>query len=372
LTRSEKAAYSFCEKECQWAILDSETRPKARLARSATYSDDLETDQAGDVQDIASGNTEEECNRVADVSDDQLDSKVVFPGQAQVASPPRQQARDKVQQCDDDKECGDDHAGDFDSQPGTVGQSLQDVLALVGIVFRHNDLAGGQGLFLLGVAQVAQSERGRNGHDAARNQHLRVEAKVDVGDENRAGDRCEPARHDLVDLSLGQVLNERLDQHGTLALSDERRSRCNDSLGAGDLHAPEEEDGEFADEPLDDSPVVEHLDEGDKEDDGGDDASQEPGKRSHTRVSQELDTFAGETEELAGEKRDESEDVVANFCAKHEEGDDELDKLVKSVSIEFIRLLALRSLTIPMIIVCPLISCQHRSINSRVACCAYS
>ena len=62
--------------------------------------------------------------------------------------------------------------------------------------------------------------------------------------------------------------DERLDQHGRLSLTDEGRCGRNDSFGARDAHGPEEEDGEFADEPLQNSPVVEQLHEGNEEDDG--------------------------------------------------------------------------------------------------------
>ena len=178
---------------------------------------------------------------------------------------------------------------------------------------------------------MAECERSRDGHDAARNQHLRVKTQVDVGDQHGASNGRESARHDLVDLGLGQVRNERLDQHSTLALSDERGGGCNDCLSAGDAHAPEEEDGELSDEPLDDTPVVKHLHEGDEEDDSGNDAGDKPRVVGNVLVGQEDDTVAGETEQLTRQCGDEGEDVVANARSENEECDDELDELVKSV-----------------------------------------
>ena len=62
-----------------------------------THCDDLEADQAGDVENIAPGDTEEEGNGVEDVADDQFDSEVVVAVKTNVASPPGQKARNKVQ-----------------------------------------------------------------------------------------------------------------------------------------------------------------------------------------------------------------------------------------------------------------------------------
>ena len=76
-------------------------------------------------------------------------------------------------------------------------------------------------------------------------------------------------------LGHGKVGDERLDQHGGFTLTDERRRRSDDCLGTRYSHGPEEEDGEFANEPLEDAPVVQELDEGDEEDDGRDNTEHE-------------------------------------------------------------------------------------------------
>ena len=62
-----------------------------------THCDDLEADQAGDVQDITPGYTEEEGDGVEDVADNQLDGEVVVAVEANVTSPPSQEARNEVQ-----------------------------------------------------------------------------------------------------------------------------------------------------------------------------------------------------------------------------------------------------------------------------------
>jgi hypothetical protein len=69
-----------------------------RLAcQDETYCDDLEANQAGDVEDVAPGHAEEESDGVEDVADNQFDSQIVVPIEADVASPPGQQARHEVQ-----------------------------------------------------------------------------------------------------------------------------------------------------------------------------------------------------------------------------------------------------------------------------------
>ena len=145
---------------------------------------------------------------------------------------------------------------------------------------------------------MAESQRRRNRHDAGGHQHLSVQAKIDVGNQNRASDGRKSTRHNLVDLGLGQVRNERLNQHGTLSLTDERCCGRDNCLCTGDTHAPEEEDGELCNEPLDDAPVVQHLHEGNEEDDGGNNASDEPGQFRNIFVCQEDDTVASEAEQL--------------------------------------------------------------------------
>lgn len=283
------------------------------------------------MEDIAPGHTKEEGDRVEDVADDQFDCEVVLAVKTNVTSPPGQKARNEVQQRDNDKQGRNDHAGNLNSQPGALGKSFQNVGALVRLVLGHDDLASGETLLFLRVAEVAERQGSRDRHDAARDEHLCVQAEVDVGDENGASDCRETTRHDLVDLGLGEVGHERLDQHGTLSLSDERSRGRDNGLSARDAHAPEEKDGEFADEPLDDAPVVQHLHESDEEDDSRDDTSEEPTELGNALVGQEDDTVSSETKQTTRQERDEGEDVVTNARSENEECDDELDELGRSV-----------------------------------------
>jgi hypothetical protein len=68
-----------------------------------------------------------------------------------------------------------------------------------------------------------------------------------------------------VDLGFGHVGNERSDKHGGFSLTDERGSGSDNSLGSSDTHSPENEGSELSDEPLDETNVVESLDERDKD-----------------------------------------------------------------------------------------------------------
>lgn len=77
-----------------------------------------------------------------------------------------------------------------------------------------------------------------------------------------------PGRHNLMELGLSQMSDKRLDQHSRFALPNERRCRSNDCFGTRNAHRPKEEDGKFLDEPLEGTPIVQELHEGDEKDDG--------------------------------------------------------------------------------------------------------
>ena len=74
-----------------------------------------------------------------------------------------------------------------------------------------------------------------------------------------------------MDFGHRAVRDEGLDQHSRFTLSDKWGGGCHHGLCARDAHGPEEEDGEFPDGPLQDTGIVEELDEGDEKDDGRDD-----------------------------------------------------------------------------------------------------
>lgn len=129
-----------------------------------------------------------------------------------------------------------------------------------------------------------------------------------------------------MDFSQGQMSHKGSNQHGGFTLTDERRGSGHDGLGARDTQTPEEEDGEFADEPLDEADVVQDLDERDEEDDGGHDAGQKPVKVDDARSGQERNTLVGKSEKLSGQEGDEIKDVVTSLGSEDKDGNNELSQ----------------------------------------------
>jgi hypothetical protein len=138
------------------------------------------------------------------------------------------------------------------------------------------------------------------------------------------GNGSETTSHDLVKFRFGKMRNEGTDQHGRLSLADERRGGSDNGLGTRDLHGPEEEDGEFSNEPLEDTPVVQKLDERHEEDDRRHNTGKEPRKIWDRVISQENHTLVSETQKQTGELGNESEDIVSGFGPQDEQGNDEL------------------------------------------------
>jgi hypothetical protein len=68
-----------------------------------------------------------------------------------------------------------------------------------------------------------------------------------------------------VDFGLGHVGDEWSDKHSGFSLTDEGGGSGDDSLGTGNTESPEDESSEFSDEPLDESNVVERLNQGDED-----------------------------------------------------------------------------------------------------------
>jgi len=73
-----------------------------------------------------------------------------------------------------------------------------------------------------------------------------------------------------------QVRYKRLYEDSTFSLTDKGRGSGTDGFRTRDFHSPEEEFGEFDDDPLQDAVVVEELDAGYEEDYCWDDRGEEP------------------------------------------------------------------------------------------------
>ena len=201
---------------------------------------------------------------------------------------------------------------------------MEGVGSLVLIVIRYNNATGGKSLLSLRVSKLTESQRSRNTHDARWDQGLRVEAHTNVGNQNTTGDSSESRAHDLVHFGHGKVGNEGLDQHGGFTLTDKRRRGSDNGLGTWHSHGPEEEDSEFTDEPLKDTPVVQELDERDEEDNGGDNTEHEVGVGRNIGGCQEGNTILGETQKQTCELGDEVEDVVSSLGTEDEQCNDKL------------------------------------------------
>ena len=290
--------------------------------------DDLDTDETTDKEEVLAftRDTEQEGHRVEDVAEDEFQSEIVLSVQVDVTAPPGEKTVDHVQKRNDTQEGGDDHTGDLETEPCAVGESVKSVGGLVLIVIGDDNASSSEGLLLLGVPELAESEGSRDTHDAGRDQSLGVQSHRYIRHQHTTSDGSETRAHDLMQLGHGKMGHKRPDQHGRFSLTDEGRRGSDNGLSARDAHSPEEEDSEFANEPLEDTPVVQELDEGHEEDDGRNDASEEPTQLGNTRVRQENDTVVGEPKEQASKLRDKVEDVISGLGAQDEESNDELEQ----------------------------------------------
>lgn len=125
-------------------------------------------------------------------------------------------------------------------------------------------------------------------------------------------------------LGLCHVRDKGSDQHSGLSLSDERRSRGDNSLGARNTKGPKYEGGKLLDEPLKEANIVKDLDERDEEDNGRYHADEEPGLLCGVGICEERNTSAGKAEEITSAISDEFEDTVSHTSAQDKETDDVL------------------------------------------------
>lgn len=257
---------------------------KGRTYSDEFISDNLHPDQLAHEQDIVpiAIDAQQERDGVEEVPEHELDGEVfrllrVERADVKVMPPPRQDRIDDAQQRQNAQQRRDNHARDLQAQPPPIRERMQRVGGAL-LVFhgRDDDAARCEGLLGLWVAELGDGEGGGDGHDAAGDEGLRVDAHEDVGSEDGAGDGGEAAGHDLVEFGIGEVRDEGADEDGGLALADEGGGGGDDGFGARDVHGVEEEVGEFGDEELEGAEVVEELHEGDEEDDGGDDVEEEP------------------------------------------------------------------------------------------------
>lgn len=226
-----------------------------------TYGDDLLGNELGNLEDIAiSRNTKQESNRVKDIRQDSLESKggVV---DVDVVTPPGEKTVDQTNSGENAEKRGDNGTTNLNTEPSTVGKSVQGIFSLVLVIVGNDDATGGECLFGLGVTQLGDGKGCRNGHDAGGNKSLGVKTKTNVTDKHGTRNGSKTASQDLVKLGVGHVGDKGTDQHGGFSLANEGSGSSDDGLGTRGVEGPEDEDGHLLDEPLDESNVVQDLDE---------------------------------------------------------------------------------------------------------------
>lgn len=289
-----------------------------------TYGDDLLGNKLGNLEDIAiSRNTKQESNRVKDIGQDGLESKFGVVD-VDVVTPPGEKSVDETDGGENAEKRGDNGTTNLDTEPSTVGKSVQGVFSLVLVIVGNDDTTSGEGLLGLGVTQLGDGKGCRNRHDAGGNKSLGVQTETNVANKHGTRNGSKTASQDLVKLGVGHVGDKGTDQHSRFSLSNEGGSSSDDGLGARGVESPEDEDGHLLDEPLDESNVVQNLDERNEEDDGGDDAKEEPGELSDVWGSQESHTILGKAKQVTGTVSNELEDVISDTSSQDEEANDVL------------------------------------------------
>lgn len=239
-------------------------------------------------------------------------------------TPPGEKSVDETDGGENAEKRGDNGATNLDAEPSTIGKSVQGVFSLVLVIVGNYNAAGGESLLGLGVAQLGDGKGRRNGHDARGNKSLGIQTKANVADKHGTRNGGKTASQDLVKLGVGHVGDKGTDQHGRLSLANEGSGSSDDGLGTRGVESPEDEDGHLLDEPLDESNVVQNLDERDEEDDGGDNAKEEPGKLGDLLGGQESHAIFGKAQQVAGTVSNELEDVVSDTSAQNEEANNVL------------------------------------------------
>lgn len=210
-------------------------------------SNNLDTNELADDEEIILPNTQEPCDWVEEVAEDELDGQVVWIDQVvwwlwrtetgsnvDVLAKPGENAVNHGEHGENNEEGGGNHTSHLKTEPSTHSEGVEGVLWLLLrlVALRDNHAAGGEGLLSFWVAELRDGEGGWNRHDAGRDQSLWVDTHTDVGGEDGTGNGSKTRGHDLVDFGIGQVRNERLDKHDRLSLSDERRGSSDDGLSS--------------------------------------------------------------------------------------------------------------------------------------------
>lgn len=138
--------------------------------------DDLDANEFGNFEQLVARNTQKESDRVHDVAQKQLQGQIwsAVLSNVEVPTPPAEKTVDQADESDNAEQSGHDHASDLDTEPSTVGESVQGVGRAVLIIIWHNNATGGDGFLGLRIAHLGYGQRGGDRHDAGGDEGLRV------------------------------------------------------------------------------------------------------------------------------------------------------------------------------------------------------
>jgi len=138
-----------------WVLLGNKLSESNELV-----GNDLDTDETADEEEILAftRHTEQESYWVENVAEDELQSKIVLALESDVATPPGEETVDHVEEGDDTQKGGYDHPGDLETEPGTVGESVESVCGFVLIIVGDDNSSSSESLFRLGVTKLAERE----------------------------------------------------------------------------------------------------------------------------------------------------------------------------------------------------------------------
>ena len=111
--------------------------------------DQLGGEETSDTEDLSTGDTEEEGDGVENVSDNQLERKLV---DRETLSDPGEQTVNGGDEGQDGQQVGEDKAGDNETEDSTLGEGMEGVGGGIRAVFTpvNDDTTTGDGLFSFG------------------------------------------------------------------------------------------------------------------------------------------------------------------------------------------------------------------------------
>ena len=212
--------------------------------------DEFSGEEAGDGQDLATGDAHQERDGVEDVAKDELQGEL---GDAESTADPGKEAVGEVDEGEDREYVGQNLSGDDETEHGTIREGVERVGRLATAVFGtaiDDDLATGDGLVDLGVAQFGDGNRSGDRHDGCSHQVLGRDTERDVGTQNGTGDGRETRGHGQMEFGVSHDINIGANQARRFALADEGRSGSDNGFSTGDVHGLEEEPRELLNKPL--------------------------------------------------------------------------------------------------------------------------